>query len=55
MGRQFWSYADTVGSGTGAWGLVSVISGERGTVRLAVVYIPRHADCLCRDYWTELR
>jgi hypothetical protein len=36
------------------WGLVSVISGERGTVRLAVVYIPRHTDYLRCGSWTEL-
>lgn len=54
MRRQFWSYADTVGSGIGAWGLVSVILGERGTVRFAVVYIPRQADYLRCGGWTEL-
>jgi hypothetical protein len=54
VGRPFWLYAAAVGSGIGARGLVSVISGERGTVRLAVVYIPRHTDYLCCGSWTEL-
>ncbi len=54
MGRKFSLYADTVESGIGAWGLVSVISGERGTVGLAVVYIPRHTDYLRCGGWAEL-
>ncbi len=54
MGRELGLHATAVGSGIGAWGLVSVILGERGTVRFAVVYIPRQADYLRCGGWTEL-